>query len=445
MTLILPVAFASIFAGGLGPPGPGEPPRYRLHILREGPEPYFSYNGSGVINSVGQVAGTAIVGEPARTRVFLYTMPGADRGLFATIQKYQPDAALPEAAAPRLLNVSDEILAPSVVASDVRGRLVMNATSSETKRLRVYVWDREHDGVDPPANPFAPAAGGRLVPLPDFGGESCVAHGADAGGTFRTIVGWADSRASRWVDRGQGWQSERLGGLNAVGGGSGDSRAHAVAHGGWIAGTVDTGPAGARGVPAAFLWRPVRDAPDRGRVVLIPTSGAVTGPLSINKGVWVAGTTATADDSYRAFVWVPGWNPRPVPGPAPRAPDDPADWTGATLDLGSLGGGWSYALGINDWGVVVGETTDADADRLPFVWYPEEDGGGAMHALRDRLADPPTDGPETPDRLRLSGALDINDAGQIVVTGSHGTGRARRSFVGLLLPVEEGGRGGAAR
>src|SRR5919202_1756487 len=79
-------------------------------------------------------------------------------------------------------------------------------------------------------------------------------------------------------------------------------------------------------------------------------------------------------------------------------------WQNGTItDLGTLGGSYSYAWGINDEGTVVGEAATTGADHA-FVYKNSQ-----MSDLNNFL--PANSGWE------LLGAMDINDNGQIVAIG----------------------------
>jgi len=73
-------------------------------------------------------------------------------------------------------------------------------------------------------------------------------------------------------------------------------------------------------------------------------------------------------------------------------------------DLGTLGGSFSMATGINDAGQVVGYSTKAvGAESYAFITGP---GGVGMTDLNSIVS--------LPDRLTLSQAQGINNSGQII-------------------------------
>jgi probable HAF family extracellular repeat protein len=75
------------------------------------------------------------------------------------------------------------------------------------------------------------------------------------------------------------------------------------------------------------------------------------------------------------------------------------------VDLGTLGGTWSAALGVNDGGVVVGESQDAAGRTHAFIWS-----NGVMTQL---LAQP---------WITNSSAAAINNAGAVVGTANTASG-----------------------
>jgi len=96
--------------------------------------------------------------------------------------------------------------------------------------------------------------------------------------------------------------------------------------------------------------------------------------------------------------------------------------TGALLDLGTLGGTTSSAVGINTSGQIVGQSTTAGGIAHAYVWTP---GGTAGAASNPQMKDlNPTGG--------VSAATAINSTGQVVgfVAVSHpGLGDTDRAFI----------------
>jgi probable HAF family extracellular repeat protein len=104
----------------------------------------------------------------------------------------------------------------------------------------------------------------------------------------------------------------------------------------------------------------------------------------------------------------------------------PEDLTHATLwdhgdiiDMGTLGGDWSFAWDINNHSVATGESTDASGQMRAFMW---ED--GVMTDLNDLL--PPDSG------WVLTTGMAISDTGWVVGQGTY-HGQIRRAFA-LLIP-----------
>jgi len=94
----------------------------------------------------------------------------------------------------------------------------------------------------------------------------------------------------------------------------------------------------------------------------------------------------------------------------------------ATDDLGTLGGSWSSATGINVRGQVVGwASLVGDTETHPFLYT-----GGAMHDLNDLLL--------ASSGWKLTDAIGINNAGQISGTGINPNGEMHAY---LLTPIEK--------
>ncbi len=96
---------------------------------------------------------------------------------------------------------------------------------------------------------------------------------------------------------------------------------------------------------------------------------------------------------------------------------------GSMTDLGTLGGHYSFAYGINNNGQIVGSADTGSGDSHAFLYS-----GGSMTDLNSLIA--PDSG------WTLSGSTGINDNGQVVGTGSNPFGQTH-AF--LLTPIPEPG------
>jgi probable HAF family extracellular repeat protein len=144
--------------------------------------------------------------------------------------------------------------------------------------------------------------------------------------------------------------------LGTLGGPQNQSQATAINARGEVVGwsTLDNGNS------HAFVWRHGQMAD------LAPLTAA----NDINDHGVIAGAGVTATGEYHAFLWA----------------------RGKATDLGTLGGGFSQALGINNHGQVVGLSTTAAGEPHAFVW------------ARGQMT----------DLAPLVTANDINERGQIV-------------------------------
>ena len=106
----------------------------------------------------------------------------------------------------------------------------------------------------------------------------------------------------------------------------------------------------------------------------------------INDAGQVVGYSYTAEGAYHAFITGP-------------------NGVGMT-DLGTLGGDNSSASGINDAGQVVGGSLTAAGGGHAFITGPN---GGGMIDLNSLV--------DLPEGVMLTGAVDINNNGQVIAMG----------------------------
>lgn len=125
---------------------------------------------------------------------------------------------------------------------------------------------------------------------------------------------------------------------------------------------------------------------DTGEVTELGTLGGDTSrATAINGRGMVTGTSATADGAEHAFLWRDG----------------------EMVDLGTLGGAESRAVDLNEWGQVTGTSEDADGVLQAFFWH-----DGEMVQIGS-LGDP-HQGPGTYGATVTSVPEAINNWGQVV-------------------------------
>ena len=113
----------------------------------------------------------------------------------------------------------------------------------------------------------------------------------------------------------------------------------------------------------AFLWQPGAN-PGQGTMIDLGTLGGTDSfAYGINELGQVMGYSQTQMSEEwgapHAFLWQPGADPG----------------QGTMIDLGTLGGLYSVANGMNGSGKVVGQSTIASGDWHAFVWGPD---GGSL-------------------------------------------------------------------
>ncbi len=146
----------------------------------------------------------------------------------------------------------------------------------------------------------------------------------------------------------------------------------------------------ADGVDRIFLWTPAGGMIDAG-----PMEGYYNSvPTTMNSRGQIVGWSYDSSDNAKAFLWTPNGT------------------IGTMLDLGSLGGGFSYALAINDSGQVVGGSwIKENYANHAFFWSP----GGGMMDLGTLGGD-------------FSEAVAVNALGQVVGSSSTPTGDSQAFF-----------------
>jgi len=246
--------------------------------------------------------------------------------------------------------------------------------------------------------------GGSLIDLGTFGGNDSSANavnsqGQVAGEALNTVSdpydgvffmsGATQVRAFRWT-RSQGLQD-----LGTLGGP--DSAAFLINESGQIVGWSFTGSTvnSTTGVPTLdpFFW-------ENGKMLDMGTLGGTFGQsFALNNRGQVAGFSNLAGDaSCHPFLW---------------------DKTGGMKDLGTLGGDSGQAYFVNDAGEVVGSANvpgalgcDNGAQNQAFLWK-----NGVMTDLG------------APDGDACSGAAAINSWGQIVGGGDDCNGNLQKAFL----------------
>jgi probable HAF family extracellular repeat protein len=142
---------------------------------------------------------------------------------------------------------------------------------------------------------------------------------------------------------------------------------------------------------AAFLYSG-GNMIDLGGLGNIPESSDAYG---INNLGQVVGNSALSTNNDHAFLWTPA---------------TPNGTSGTMIDLGSLGGGNSYATAINRAGQVVGDIETSSGLQHAFLWTPTTPNGttGTMVDLNTLI---------NANNVSLEYASGINDQGQIVGYG----------------------------
>lgn len=241
---------------------------------------------------------------------------------------------------------------------------------------------------------------GAMTDLGDLPGGSSVANARDINSTGQ-VVGYSVGQepgdfaygwATLWHAGGAGIE-----GLGDLPGGRNNSAANAINDHGQVVGVSDAA-SGKR----AFLWEPGGAMVDLGD---LPGGEDDSEAHDINNNGLVVGESQ-ADEGRRAFLWE----------------------AGMMISLGDLGGALnrSMAYAINDAGHVVGLSNAPSGGDAGFIW----DAENGMRNLNE-LIDPADPLLARSTHIQLTGAEDINEAGQIV--GSMVIDGVRHAY--LLTPV----------
>jgi probable HAF family extracellular repeat protein len=185
--------------------------------------------------------------------------------------------------------------------------------------------------------------------------------------------------------------------LGALSGGNGTSQGTAINNLGQVSGHSDAGPS-----THAILWSPVTPNGSTGTMADIGNHISSGGTFAFNDEMNNGGSIAghSVGDGGHAVVWVP---------------TTPNSSTGTAIDLGGIG---AEALGINDFGDIVGYKSSRAT-----IW-PKSGGNIDLNTLLD---------PISGAGWTLTDASAINEFGQIAGTGVHNG--ITHAF--LLTPVPE--------
>ena len=245
---------------------------------------------------------------------------------------------------------------------------------------------------------------GSMTNLGSLPSGSDVSHAYDINAAGQ-VVGYSVGAAPEsGVPAGQAtlWESggAAIEGLGDLPGGRYWSSANAINDSGQVVGQSEAA-AGTR----AFLWErgsPMIDLGD------LPGGADQSIAHDINNAGLVVGESQAAE-GQRAFLWR----------------------SGVMTNLGDLGGplNRSWARAINDAGQVVGTSNSSRGGDAGFIW----DAENGMRDLND-LIDPNDPILADSSFIFLSGAADINEAGQIVGMMYIGASATRHAY--LLTPVE---------
>ena len=264
---------------------------------------------------------------------------------------------------------------------------------------------------------------GHMTGLPTLGGDNGFATGVN---NARQIVGWAEDtihdpscnanaqvlqfEAVMWTLKGGTYHAQELPPYST----DQDGAATAINQRGQIAGISGACGGAVGGATAAHMviWQ------DGKLVRTLPTLGGSywNTPMDINDFGLVVGFSDTPGDAvgapnFQAFLW----SAEPV--------DCNGTESAGTCDLGTLSGdALSEALGVNDWGQVVGISLGSTPFGQAFIYE-----GGKLQNLNSLVLSGTT--------LFLTDAQDINDEGVITGQAYDPTSGVMKAFMAIPVPA----------
>lgn len=228
-------------------------------------------------------------------------------------------------------------------------------------------------------------------------GKNNIAMGINASGE---VIGTLNNNQEAAVWNGRWTGLGTLGGNSSWGAGINDY--------GQATGTSYISSPAGYNTAHAFLWTPSTPGGTKGTMIDLGSLNSIPGydtsvASAINSQGVVTGETIVSNNGWsHAFVW---------------SPTSPKGTRGAMSDLGALDGVYSAGTSVNSSGTVVGWSTDGSAGYHAVLWQQGSNGSYTMSDLNNLI--PGGSG------WTLTGAVAINDGGQIVAGALDISGNSR--------------------